>query len=111
MPRAGITTDHECINTNEAIDKINQGIVVQIREGSAAKNFDNLASLFDTHPDDIMLCTDDSHPDEILQKGHIDKIIKLGIAKGIDIFKLLRAAIIKPVEHYNLPVGLLRGRR
>ncbi|MCW3785180.1 adenine deaminase [Plebeiibacterium sediminum] len=106
--QAGITTDHECINTNEAIDKINQGIVVQIREGSAAKNFDNLASLFDTHPDDIMLCTDDSHSDEILQKGHIDKIIKLGIAKGIDIFKLLRAATIKPVEHYNLPVGLLR---
>ncbi len=106
--QAGITTDHECINTNEAIDKINQGIVVQIREGSAAKNFDNLSSLFDTHPDDIMLCTDDSHPDEILQKGHIDKIIKLGIAKGIDIFKLLTAATIKPVEHYNLPVGLLR---
>ncbi len=106
--QAGITTDHECVNTEEAIDKINQGIVVQIREGSAAKNFNNLAPLFDNYPDDIMLCTDDSHPDEIIQKGHIDKIIRLGIAKGIDIFKLLRAATIKPVEHYNLPVGLLR---
>ncbi len=106
--QVGITTDHECVSTNEAIDKINQGIVVQIREGSAAKNFDNLSSLFDTHPENIMLCTDDSHPDEIIQKGHIDKIIRLGIAKGIDIFKLLRAATIKPVEHYNLPVGLLR---
>ena len=105
---AGISTDHECVSVEEAIDKINQGVTVQIREGSAAKNFNVLAPLFETHPDDIMLCTDDSHPDEIINKGHIDKIIRLGLAKGIDIFKLLRAAILKPVEHYNLPVGLLR---
>ncbi len=105
---AGITTDHECVNTEEAIAKINNGIVVQIREGSAAKNFDALVSLFESHPDDIMLCTDDSHPDEIIQLGHIDKIIKKGISQGVDIFKLLRAAILKPVLHYNLPVGLLR---
>ncbi len=105
---AGISTDHECTTVAEAIGKINKGIVVQIREGSAAKNFDTLYPLFEQYPDDVMLCTDDSHPDEILQKGHIDKIIRLGLSKGIDIFKLLRSATIKPVEHYNLPVGLLR---
>ncbi len=105
---AGISTDHECTSVEEAIDKINKGIVVQIREGSAAKNFDTLYPLFEQFPDDVMLCTDDSHPDEIIQKGHIDKIIRLGLSKGIDIFKLLRSATIKPVEHYNLPVGLLR---
>ncbi len=105
---AGISSDHECVTAQEAIDKINLGITIQIREGSAAKNFNALASLFNSHPDQIMLCTDDSHPDEIIQKGHIDKIIRLGIDKGIDIFKLLRAAILKPIQHYNLPVGLLR---
>ncbi len=105
---AGISSDHECVTVEEAIDKINNGVVVQIREGSAAKNFNQLAPLFDTNPNDIMLCTDDSHPDEIINKGHIDKIIRLGLAKGIDIFKLLQAAILKPVKHYNLPVGLLR---
>jgi len=105
---AGITSDHECVSQKEAIDKINNGVVVQIREGSAAKNFDNLHGLFSSHPDNIMLCTDDSHPDEIISKGHIDKIIRLGISKGIDIILLLRAAILKPIEHYNLPVGLLR---
>lgn len=104
----GITTDHECMTIQEAIDKINCGITVQIREGSAAKNFEQLWPLFDTFPDDIMLCTDDSHPDELLNKGHIDKIIRLGLSKGIDVFKLLRAAILKPIVHYNLPVGLLR---
>ncbi len=106
--KAGITTDHECVSVDEAINKIKEGIVVQIREGSAAKNFNTLSPLFDSNPDDVMLCTDDSHPDEIIQKGHIDKIIRLGISQGIDIFKLLRAATVKPVEHYNLPVGLLR---
>ncbi len=104
----GITTDHECMTIQEAIDKIKCGITVQIREGSAAKNFEKLWPLFDTNPDDIMLCTDDSHPDELLNKGHIDKIIRLGLRKGMDIFKLLRAAILKPIVHYNLPVGLLR---
>ncbi len=105
---AGITTDHECVNTSEAIEKINYGVTIQIREGSAAKNFDALYPLFDNYADKIMLCTDDSHPDEIIQFGHIDKIIKKGILRGVDIFKLLRAATIKPVEHYNLPIGLLR---
>ncbi|WP_066630321.1 adenine deaminase [Labilibacter marinus] len=105
---AGISSDHECVSVEEAIDKIEQGVTVQIREGSAAKNFDVLSPLFETHPENIMLCTDDSHPDEIINKGHIDKIIRLGLSKGIDIFKLLRAAILKPIEHYNLPVGLLR---
>ncbi|WP_282036237.1 adenine deaminase [Saccharicrinis aurantiacus] len=106
--QAGISSDHECVSTEEAIEKINRGITVQIREGSAAKNFDILADLFRTHPDEVMLCTDDSHPDEIINKGHIDKIIKKGITQGYDIMSLLRAATLKPIQHYNLPVGLLR---
>ena len=102
---AGISTDHECSTLEEALEKINLGMKIQIREGSAAKNFKTLAPLFNTHPESLMLCTDDSHPDEIEKYGHIDKIIKLGLELGYDFFDLLRAASINIIEHYNLPIG------
>jgi adenine deaminase len=102
---AGISTDHECFGLDEALEKIERGMK---RQGSAAKNFDALASLFDSHPDKLMLCTDDSHPDELIKNGHIDKLIRLGLDKKIDLFKLLRAASLIPAQHYHLPVGLLR---
>ncbi|PWD99729.1 adenine deaminase [Marinilabilia rubra] len=105
---AGVSTDHECFELDEALEKISNRIKIQIREGSAAKNFNALTDLFDMHPDQLMLCTDDSHPDELIHSGHIDKLIKLGLKKGIDLFKLLQAASLIPVRHYNLPVGLLR---
>ena len=66
------------------------------------------APLFKTNPESVMLCTDDSHPDEIETSGHINRLIKLGQKNGINIFDLLRSATIIPVQHYNLPVGLLR---
>jgi len=105
---AGVETDHECAFLHEALEKISLGMKIQIREGSAARNFKNLAPLLSQHPDKVMLCTDDSHPDEILNHGHIDKIIRLGLKMGYNLFPLLRAATINPVMHYNLPVGLLR---
>ncbi|MFW6268109.1 MAG: adenine deaminase, partial [Marinilabiliaceae bacterium] len=105
---AGISTDHECFSLDEALDKIHNGMKIQVREGSAARNFEALAKLFELHPEKLMLCTDDSHPDELVHRGHIDKLIKKGIEKGIDLFALLRAASLNPVLHYGLPVGLLR---
>jgi adenine deaminase len=105
--RAGITTDHECINLNEAIEKISLGMIIQIREGSAAKGFDLFSELISRFPERVMLCTDDLHPNDLV-KGHINKLLSRGVAKGIDIFDLLRAACINPVLHYNLPAGLLR---
>ncbi len=105
---AGISTDHECFTLPEALEKIQHGMKIQIREGSAARNFDALVPLFDSHPESLMLCTDDIHPDELLKEGHIDRLIKKGLSMGIDLFKLLRAASVNPVLHYNLPVGLLR---
>jgi adenine deaminase len=105
----GIGTDHECAFLDEAEEKLALGMKIQIREGSAARNFATLHPLFEKYPDQLMLCTDDSHPDEILKQGHIDRLIKMGVEKfGVDIFDLLRAATVIPVEHYNLPVGLLR---
>ncbi len=104
---SGITTDHECFTLDEARAKIELGMKVQIREGSAAKNFNALYRLIDLYPDSVMLCTDDCHPDDLL-KGHINVSVKRAVAKGCDVYKVLKAAILNPVLHYNLPIGLLR---
>ena len=106
--KAGISTDHECATLEEALEKIEKGMKIQIREGSAARNFEALFSLIDSHPDSIMLCTDDIHPDALLKYGHINYLLKTGIKKGLDLFNLLRAVTVNSVEHYNLPMGLLR---
>lgn len=104
---AGITTDHESSSVEEAVEKINAGIKTQIREGSAAKNFDSLLNLIDKYPKMVMLCTDDCHPDDLL-KGHMNKLVKKGLEKGVDIYNLLAASSVNPVKHYNLNVGLLQ---
>lgn len=105
--RAGITTDHECFTMEEAIDKINSGMYVQIREGSAAKNYHSLSSLIDSHTDRIMLCSDDKHPND-LTKGHINAIIKRALKDGFDFMNIMQACILNPVKHYKLDVGLLQ---
>ncbi|MFO7790768.1 MAG: adenine deaminase [Bacteroidota bacterium] len=104
---AGISTDHECASLDEALEKINKGMFIQIREGSAAKNFAALHSLLSSHPDKCMLCTDDSHPDDLIQ-GHINKIVLRAINAGHNLFDVLRAASLNAIEHYNLNVGLLQ---
>jgi len=104
---AGITTDHECFTKEEALDKLQNGMKILIREGSAAKNFEALIELLDDHPEKIMFCSDDKHPDSLVE-GHINLLCKRAIAKGIDVYKVLLAACINPVEHYKMNVGLLR---
>jgi adenine deaminase len=104
---AGISTDHECVTLEEALDKLACGMKIQIREGSAAKNFAALHPLLRTHPDRCMLCSDDLHPDSF-QHGHVNLLVQRALADGHDLFAVLRAASVNPVEHYRLPVGLLR---
>ncbi|MEM6797980.1 MAG: adenine deaminase [Planctomycetota bacterium] len=104
---AGITTDHECFTKPEALDKLAVGCKIAIREGSAARNFDALHSLIGEHPAMTMLCSDDKHPDELLE-GHINTLVRRAVAAGIDVFDALQAACVNPVEHYGLAVGLLR---
>ncbi len=104
---AGISTDHECFTKEEALDKLNQGMHILIREGSAAKNFDALIDLLNHYPEKIMFCSDDKHPDSLLE-GHINQLCARAVDKGIDVFKIVRAACINPVLHYKLEVGLLR---
>jgi adenine deaminase len=104
---AGITTDHECFTAAEALDKLQYGMKILIREGSAAKNFEALADLLHEHYGNMMLCSDDKHPDS-LADGHINVLCARAVAKGIDIFKVLQAACINPVLHYKMDVGLLK---
>ena len=104
---AGISTDHECFTLEEAIGKIDLGMKILIREGSAAKNFDALHSLISTHPDKVMLCSDDLHPNDLL-KGHINLLVKRALKEGHDLFDVLRACTLNPKKHYNLETGLLQ---
>ena len=104
---AGITTDHECFTLAGALEKISLGMKILIREGSAAKNFEALIPLMATHPDKLMFCSDDKHPDE-LDDGHIDVLVRKAIALGYDVMDVLKAASLNAVRHYNLPVGMLQ---
>lgn len=104
---AGISTDHECSSISEAEEKIKLGMKILIREGSAAKNLDTLKALYKSNPEMLMLCSDDLHP-EMLEKGHINRLIARLISEGYDIFDVVRSATISPAEHYSLSAGLLR---
>ncbi len=104
---AGITTDHESFTYDEAKEKIGFGMKALIREGTAAKNFEALHTLISEHNDMVMFCSDDKHPDDLVL-NHINKIASRAIAKGHDLFDVLRVACVNPVTHYNLEVGLLR---
>lgn len=104
---AGISTDHECFTKKEALDKLKYGMKILIREGSAAKNFEALIDLLNNYENEMMFCSDDKHPDSLV-KGHINELCKRAVAKGIDVFKVLKAACINPIHHYKMNVGLLK---
>lgn len=104
---AGISTDHECFTAAEALEKLQYGMKIIIREGSAARNFEALAPLLNEHWENMMFCSDDKHPDSLV-KGHINELCARAIAKKIDLFKILQAACLNPVKHYRLEVGQLR---
>lgn len=104
---AGISTDHECSSVEEAKEKISLGMKIQIREGSAANNFNNLISIIKDHPDNVMFCSDDAHPHELIN-SHINGLVKRAIKLGYNTLDVIKAATLNPVRHYNLEVGLLQ---
>jgi adenine deaminase len=104
---AGISTDHECFTEQEALGKLQHGMKIVIREGSAAKNFNALVNLLHDHSHCIMFCSDDKHPDSLVE-GHINQLVKRALDKKVALFNVLRAACYNPVVHYKLDVGLLR---
>jgi adenine deaminase len=105
--QAGMSTDHECFTAEEALDKLAVGMNIQIREGSAAKNFNALVQLIDQYPSKMMFCSDDKHPDD-LEVGHINQLEARAVAAGQDLFNVLQVACINPVNHYKLEVGQLK---
>ncbi|MDN3585527.1 adenine deaminase [Pedobacter aquatilis] len=104
---AGISTDHECFTAEEALDKLQRGMKILIREGSAAKNLEALIDLLHDWPEMMMFCSDDKHPDSLVE-SHINELCARAVAKGIDIFNVLQAACINPILHYKLEVGALK---
>jgi adenine deaminase len=104
---AGISTDHECVTYHEGLEKLKLGMKVIIREGSAAKNFDALIPLLNLFPKQIMFCSDDKHPDDLLL-GHINQLVLRAINQGYDLYDVLHAACVLPIKHYQLPVGQLK---
>ncbi|WP_293304763.1 adenine deaminase [Pedobacter sp. UBA5917] len=104
---AGISTDHECFTAEEALDKLQRGMKILIREGSAAKNFEALIDLLNDWPEMMMFCSDDKHPDSLVE-SHINQLCARAVEKGIDIFNILQAACINPIIHYKLDVGALQ---
>ena len=104
---AGISTDHECFTEEEALEKIGWGMKILVREGSAARNFEALIPLMASHPDKLMFCSDDKHPDELVE-GHIDALVRRALELGYDLMDVLKAGSLNAVRHYNLNVGLLQ---
>ncbi|UII24586.1 adenine deaminase [Fulvivirga maritima] len=104
---AGISTDHECFTMEEALDKLKHGMKILIREGSAAKNFEALIPLMKDYHAELMFCSDDKHPDNLIQ-GHINQLVNRALAYGYDLLDVLTVASVNPVKHYDLDMGLLQ---
>lgn len=104
---SGISTDHECTNTIEAIEKIQLGMKIMLRKSSASNDFSNLLSLFNNYPESLMFCTDDCHPDD-LQKGYINKMLAEALAKKYKLFDAIRASSLNAIKHFDLDVGYLQ---
>ncbi|MDB4404568.1 adenine deaminase [bacterium] len=105
--QSGMSTDHECFSFEEGLEKLEKGMKILVREGSAAKNFEALISLLPRYYENMMFCSDDKHPDDLIL-GHINDLCSRAIKKGMDLFKVLQVACINPINHYNLDVGQLR---
>lgn len=105
--QAGISTDHECCSLEEAREKAAAGMAILLRRGSAARGFQALLPVLHDFPEKCLFCTDDLHPDELLQ-GHIDEMVRIALAAGHGLFDVLGAASLNPVRHYGLSMGLLQ---
>ncbi|MBO7399269.1 MAG: adenine deaminase [Kiritimatiellae bacterium] len=104
---SGISTDHESVSVEEAIEKIRGGMVIQIRNGSAARLSESLLPLVSRYTRMCMFCSDDKHPDDLLD-SHINFLAARAYRNGVSLSSIVQAACINPVRHYGLPLGLLK---
>lgn len=108
---AGITTEHEATTYNEGREKLLKGMKLLIREGSSAKNLDELCPLINEFPDSCMLCSDDIHPDDLMN-GCINLSVMKLLRKGYNIYNILRCASYNAAKHYNIDIGFIQeGQR
>ena len=100
---AGVYSDHECHDLNDAIAKLERGQFIMIREGTAARNLEALAPLLcDKYSERCMFCTDDKHPNDLLEKGHIDYIVKKAIGLGVDPITAVKVACHNAARYFLL---------
>ena len=100
---AGVYSDHECSNVEEAMAKLERGQFIMIREGTAARNLEALMPLLTgKYADRCMFCTDDKHPNDLLEKGHIDYIVKKAISLGADPITAIKAACHNAARYFLL---------
>lgn len=100
---AGIRSDHECTNMQEAVEKLSRGQWIMVREGTAAKNLSALIRLTQApYCYRAMFCTDDRHPEDLLYEGHMDNILRKAVAMGADPFKAVRMCTLNPAEYFGL---------
>lgn len=105
---AGVSTDHECTSIDEAKEKLDLGMKIIIREGSAACDFEALYPLIQEHPGQLLFCSDDMYPDDVETIGYINGLVKRAVAKGMPLWETLETACLTPVTHYKLKNGLLK---
>ena len=100
---AGVYSDHECSDMEDAMAKLRNGQFIMIRDGTAAKNLEALVDLLkQPYYDRCMFCTDDKHPIDLLEKGHIDYIIKKAISYGVDPIVAVKTACHNPARYFAL---------
>ena len=100
---SGVSTDHECSCFEEAKEKLEKGMMIEVREGTVCKDLDALMKLFDApYCYRSMIATDDCHPDTIVNEGHIDRIVRKAIKNGAKPINAIRMACLNPAIHYRL---------
>lgn len=100
---AGISSDHECVDAGEAMEKLRAGMHIMIREGTGARNLDDLLPIVSTSTSGrVMWCTDDRHARDILREGHIDSIMRRAVKAGLDPVTAIRMGTINPASYFGL---------
>jgi len=102
---AGLCDDHECVNVQEALERLRLGMGIAIREGSSERNLKELIKVVTEHKIDssnLFFCTDDKHPNDIIQEGHIDYNVKEAIRLGLDPIKAIQIATINCAKHFRI---------
>ena len=100
---AGIKSDHESTTLDEASEKLSMGMWIMIREGSTSKNLHDLAPIVSKgSPERVMLVTDDTHAEDLLEEGHMDHLLRRAVEEGIDPIDAVRMVTMKPAEYFGL---------